>query len=209
MRVSARFGACQAPHPRDTSKVGMGEDTDEALIRRSGGGDKRAFGQLVRKHGPALQRFVRQLVKDDALTEDVVQQSLIDAYRGAASFRGDAHVKTWLFTIARNTACRTLRRQQKTDEVPLLELGLEAGWGSDPEILAIRSEQTRRLKTALASLSEDDREVLWLRDIEQLTGPEAAKILDIPLGAMKSRLHRARLRLAAALRGQQEGDLHA
>ena len=91
-----------------------------------------------------------------------------------------------------------------------MKLGLEAGWGSnDPEALAIAAERRETLQGALRTLSSDDQEVLILRDIEGLRGPEAAEILGIGERALKSRLHRARLRLAAALRTTSDHDLAA
>jgi RNA polymerase sigma factor (sigma-70 family) len=90
-------------------------------------------------------------------------------------------------------------------EEPLMMLGLEAGWGSDnPEALAIAAERRDTLRRALHGLSPGDREVLVLRDIEGLRGPEAAEVLGIGERALKSRLHRARLRLAVSLRASAE-----
>ena len=91
-----------------------------------------------------------------------------------------------------------------------MKLGLDAGWGSDdPEALAIAAERKEILQHALRTLSSDDQEVLTLRDIEGLRGPEAAEVLGIGERALKSRLHRARLRLAAALRKTSNHDLAA
>ena len=82
-----------------------------------------------------------------------------------------------------------------------MTLGVDAGWGSeDPEALAIAAQRRETVVKALRSLSSDDQEVLILRDIEGLRGPEAAGVLGIGERALKSRLHRARLRLAVALR---------
>jgi len=151
-----------------------------------------------------MRRFLRGLVGDEALVDDVLQQALLDAYRGAGTFSGAARVRTWLFTIARNAAFRTIRKTRPADDETLFELGLRAGWGEDPETLALRAEEVRTLGRALASLTTEDREILLLRDVEQLSGPETAEVLGTSLAAMKSRLHRARLRLAAALRGRDE-----
>ena len=91
---------------------------------------------------------------------------------------------------------------------PLMTLGLEAGWGSDdPEALAIAAERRDTLTWALQTLSFTDREVLILRDVEGLNGREAAEVLGITGRALKSRLHRARLRLAGALRASAEIEL--
>ncbi|MGB5681902.1 MAG: sigma factor-like helix-turn-helix DNA-binding protein, partial [Polyangiales bacterium] len=87
---------------------------------------------------------------------------------------------------------------------------VQAGWGSDdPEAIAIASERKGALRRAMASLSAEDQEVLILRDLEGLRGSEAAEVLGISLRALKSRLHRARLRLAASLRGLGTEDQQA
>ncbi len=182
--------------------------TDNELMQMLAAGDRTAFEPLVVRHGPACRRLARALVGNPEGADDVLQKAFVAAYRGAGNFRGDASVKTWLLTITRNTAYRHRKQNQKHDDgVPLLELGLGAGWGGDdPETAAIRAQQRDVLNRALGSLAEEEREILTLRDLEQMTGPETAELLGLSLAAMKSRLHRARLRLAAALRN--EGGAH-
>lgn len=108
-------------------------------------------------------------------------------------------------TITRNAASRIHRRRvgEPKLHVPLHELGESAGWGAsdDPEYLASQEERRALLQRALGTLSEEDRSVIVLRDLEGLAGPESAAVLGLPLPTMKTRLHRARLRLMAALRG--------
>jgi RNA polymerase sigma-70 factor (ECF subfamily) len=87
------------------------------------------------------------------------------------------------------------------DEQPLVELGVRAGWSAeDPEALVARAEDHERLAWAIAALAPSDREVLILRDLEGMSGEETARVLGLELQGMKSRLHRARLRLMGALR---------
>lgn len=176
---------------------------DRDLIARIGEGDRRAFELLIERHGAAVLRLATAL-SDPATAEDAMQQTFLNVYQNAASFRGDASVRTWLLTIARNTAFRLhgkTRREELVKE-PLMQLGLHAGWGSDdPEAIAIAAERKGALRKALSLLSAEDREVLVLRDLEGLRGSEAAEVLGIGERALKSRLHRARLRLAVALRG--------
>ena len=182
----------------------MDED-DEALLRRAATGDCAAFESLLHRHGGALRRFTVGLVGPHE-ADDALQQGLVEAFRGAASFRGEAKARTWLFTVVRHAALRHRRREARhaheavPDDDALLDLGLAAGWGADPEQLAVRSERRALLGRALARLPARDREVVMLRDVEGLAGPEAAAVLGLALPALKSRLHRARLRLAAALR---------
>ena len=176
--------------------------SDRDLIARVGEGDRRAFELLMERHAAAVLRLATA-VSDPSTAEDAMQQTFLNVYQRAASFRGDASVRTWLLTIARNAAFR-LRgktRHEELVEEPLMQLGLDAGWGSDdPEAIAIAAERKDALRKALSLLSAEDREVLVLRDLEGLRGSEAARTLGIGERALKSRLHRARLRLAVALR---------
>ena len=177
--------------------------SDRDLITRVSEGDRRAFELLIERHAAAVLRLATAL-SDPATAEDAMQQTFLNVYQNAARFRGDASVRTWLLTITRNTAFRLhgkTRREELVEE-PLMQLGLDAGWGSDdPEAIAIAAERKGALRKALSLLSAEDREVLILRDLEGLRGAEAAEVLGIGERALKCRLHRARLRLAVALRG--------
>jgi RNA polymerase sigma-70 factor, ECF subfamily len=162
----------------------------------------------VERHQAAVYRFVRTLGPDPAACEDVLQETFLAAWRSAAAFRGESSARTWLLTIARNAAMRQYRRRMgepdRADLASLDDLGAAAGWGSQitPEAAAIRGEERAAIARALDALDPDDRRVLVLRDLEQMSGEEAANMLGVTLPALKSRLHRARLRLAARLRGE-------
>jgi len=151
------------------------------------------------------------MAADDATAEDVAQEAFLKGFRAAATYRpGVASVRTWLFAIARNEARRARRVREEpsadVDEPPLMALGLDAGWGHELAEDALgRAEETERLANAIASLDTGDREVLVLRDLESLPGEAVAEVLGLGLPAMKSRLHRARLRLLAALRASEGG----
>ena len=176
---------------------------DQELIARTATGDRGAFEQIVARHATAVFRLAKVLTGDAATAEDAMQQTFLSAYRSASTFRADASVRTWLLTIARNAAYRLHAKRGREDlvEEPLMNLGLDAGWGSsDPETIAIAAERKDTLRKALSTLSAEDQEVLILRDIEGLRGSEAAEVVGVGERALKSRLHRARLRLAAALR---------
>lgn len=177
-----------------------GRLSDEVLLARAAGGDKAAFDALVVRLAPSVLRLIRLHVGRPAEAEDVLQQTFLAAWRGAATFRGASSVRTWLFTIARHTAWRRRddARRHAAAEVPLDELGVRAGWGSaDPETLALAAERRDLLRAAFDTLDPIDREVLTLRDLEGQSGEEAAALLGLSLSAMKSRLHRARMTLAA------------
>jgi RNA polymerase sigma-70 factor (ECF subfamily) len=180
--------------------------TDAELLRAISAGDREASGVFVARHLSRVWRFVRALAGDQA-ADDAVQETFVAVLRHAGGFRGDADATAWVLTIARNATSRGARRRAgepgRWENVD--DLGLAAGWG-DPERLAVRSEERDALMRAMQGLSEEDREVLWLRDVEGLDGPAASAVLGAELGAVKSRLHRARLRLMAALTSPAGGS---
>lgn len=186
------------------------EPEDRQLIARSAAGDREAFAALVARHQRAVFRVARALTGASDSAEDVLQETFLAALRGAAGYRGESSVRSWLLAIARHAAARRGRRADQVPHEPdsLEALGAAAGWGQpDVESLAALAEDRARLAAALARLPAEEREVLVLRDLEELTGEEAAAALGVTVAAMKSRLHRARLRLAGELRQQGGSDV--
>lgn len=189
-------------------------DSDEAaLLARVADGDRVALGALVDRYQDSVLRFARSLVRTDAEAEDVLQETFLAALRGAAGYRGDGSVRGWLLTIARHAAYKRRRKEaayESEDGHDLERLGEQAGFGelSPSPLEALAQEEARqRVRAALMRLDPIDREVLLLRDIEGLDGAETAAALGLGLAAMKSRLHRARLRMAALVRNE-EGETH-
>ena len=152
-------------------------------------------------HRAVVQRFVRRLTGDEVEAADLTQETMVEALRHVDQWRGG---RGWLLAIARNKVRAARRTEREAPEEPqtLEALGLEAGWGApmDPEALNAQLEERRLLEQAMASLSDDAREILTLRELEGLSGDETAQALGLTLAAMKSRLHRARLALAACVR---------
>lgn len=185
---------------------GLRELNDAALMARVATGDRAAQGELVHRHQAAVLRYTRALCRDEAQAEDALQQTFLDALKGARTWSGQASLRGWLLTLARNAVYRGARRRvgEPTSFVPLEELGLRAGWGADPAARTAQAHDRARLLRALDRLAPASREVLVLRELEGFTGPETAARLGIGLAATKSRLHRARLELAAALRAHPE-----
>ena len=172
---------------------------DEEILEKIAEGDAAAFEVFVRRHSATVQRLAAAVTQETALAEDVTQQTFLAVFRNAGSFARKGSARSWLLTIARNEAYQAKKRapREMPVEESLLTLGIEAGWGaSNPETELDEIWARKLLTRALERLSAEDQEVLVLRDVEQLTGPEAALALGISLRALKSRLHRARLRLA-------------
>lgn len=180
------------------------EAPDVALLARTARGEIEALGELARRHAPSVHRLARAITRDAATADDVTQETFLAALRAAADHRPErAPVRTWLFAIARNLARKSLRgvRTAHGAERDLVELGIAAGWGArNPEHELERAEEADLLARAVASLSPTDAEVLLLRDVEGLSGEQAALALELELPALKSRLHRARLRLLEEVR---------
>jgi RNA polymerase sigma-70 factor (ECF subfamily) len=171
--------------------------SDEQLLGRAGAGDADAFEVLVARHGNALYRFAARLCRTDRDAEDAVQDGLLAAWRGAATYRGEAAARTWLFQVVVH-ACRRRARRRSGEPERHEDVEHAAGLAdarTAPEDRTAAREVGAAIDRALAGMADDAREVLLLRDVEGLPGEEVAAALGIGLAAMKSRLHRARLEL--------------
>jgi len=182
---------------------------DGELLRRTALGDHEAFTGFVGRHQDAVFRFLGSRTGSAADCEDALQETFLAAFRGCESYRGEASARAWILGIARNVSRKMYRRRVGEPEgmEPLEVLGLQAGWGEPPLSSGFLEALEHRdtLEKAMRQLSPEEREILVLRELEGLSGEEAAEVLELSLPAMKSRLHRARLRLAAALRGGPHG----
>jgi len=181
--------------------------TDQELLIQAASGDANAFEVFVVRHREAVWRFVRSLTRDSASAEDALQDTFLSAWRDAAGFQGNQSAIGWLFTISRHAVYRQYRgRTGEPDRMESLsDLGEAAGWGAeaDPlDALVIQDEVAK----ALARLSIEDREVLVLRENHGFSLEECAALLGLRIPALKSRLHRARLRFIAHLRGERHGN---
>ena len=178
---------------------------DRQLIADCLGGRPAAFGDLVRRHQDRLYNTVYRLLGNAEDAQDVVQEAFIHAYQSLASFKGDSLFFTWLYRIAVNTAI-SFRRKQRVALRVQYERG--RGGGSEPQDLSEanqpghaleRAEQERRVQTALSRVSPEHRAVLILKDMEGQKYEIMADILQVPVGTIRSRLHRARLELREVL----------
>lgn len=180
--------------------------TDAALLAATAAGDTAAFAAFMRAHqGPVQRHLVTFTGHEDV--DDALQETFIAAWRGAAGFHGVGSARAWLFTIARNTVRHQVRRRvgepESLESLESLDaLAVRAGWGASPDGAAYTDAAVARdlVQAAFARLPQDEREILSLREIDALSGDETAELLQISLAAMKSRLHRARIHLAAVLR---------
>lgn len=183
---------------------------DHRLIRECLQGRTAAFGELVRRYQDRLYSTVYRLVGNAEDAQDALQEAFLNAYQSLDSFKGDSLFFTWLYRIAVNTAMSLKRRQRVTLS---LDVGREQGGHlepadasdfSQPGFALEQAEQERRVQDALSRLSPEHRAVLILKDMEGQKYETIAAVLRVPIGTIRSRLHRARLELRDLLR-QQDG----
>lgn len=176
-------------------------DDDADLVRRAQAGDRSAFEQLVRRHADGLHAVVRRLLDDRQEADDVTQEAFLRAWRGIAGFKGDAQFFTWLYRIGVNEARRRAgRRPAARSVVSLDERPGEVPDGNPgPAGRAEQAEVRAALERAVRDLDPGQRAPLILRDIEGLSTAQAAAILGLGETAFKSRLHRARMAVRAAV----------
>ena len=183
----------------------MTEAADDALLlRRSAGGDRAAFTELMGRHAEAVHRFLLALGASPEDAEDALQDCFLSTWRSAGTFRGTDSARGWLFSTARNALRRLHRRRagEPCELYSLESLGAEAGWGMESDFTH-RFEVEDELDWALRQVPEEERQVVVLRDLAGWSGSETAEALDLSMGAMKSRLHRGRLHLMSIARKEE------
>lgn len=172
-------------------------ETDAALIAAAQAGDRRALDALLARYEERIYRFGLRMCGDEDSAREVLQETMLAAFRHLAGFRGQAALSTWLFQIARSFCIKERRGVRPTT-------GLDAELvdpAPSPEAHAHARQIGALLSEAIAALSPEQREVLVLRDVEGLSAEQAAEVVGIEVGALKSRLHRARMALRARLAG--------
>lgn len=177
------------------------EPGDDELLRLAGAGHADAFEVFAARHDVALLRFAARVCASTETAEDAVQEGLLSAWRNAKSFRGEASPRTWLFGVVLH-ACRRQARLRVGAPQRHESIAAARSIASSvlaPDDAATRAELGRALDAALAELDPAARAILLLRDVEELPGGEVARMLELSLPAMKSRLHRARLELKQRL----------
>lgn len=164
----------------------------------------RRFEEFIVPEMAFLARISRSMSRSQAEAEDLAQETLVKAFRAIDGFDG-SHPRAWLARIARNTA---INRDQRNREFLLPEEGIvepEPDGDSDPQDIVMSQIVDHDLLRALDELPPEFRVVVQLVDVEEMSYKEAADVLDIPLGTVMSRLHRARARLRRSLQGTALG----
>lgn len=178
-----------------------------AALRR---GENSAFESLIRSHGPRLLAVIRRILREESDAADALQEAFITAFRRIDQFDGRSQLGTWLHRVAVNAALMRLRKKKRLAEQSIDELQPQfdwtghakkkgVAWRDTPDEQVERDESRQIVLDMIAQLPDTHREVLLMRDIQELSTEETAAALDINVGAVKTRLHRARLALRTLL----------
>ncbi|HYB73040.1 MAG TPA: sigma-70 family RNA polymerase sigma factor [Candidatus Sulfotelmatobacter sp.] len=188
-------------------------DEDRGLVDRARAGDAGAFEALVRRYQAWVFTLALRMVGDRGEAEDVAQEVFLKAYRGLKTFRGASRFSTWLYAIATHHCLNHLQARARRPR-PARGSGAAAGAAGEdppdpvdrlpdgaprPDELLERADLERTVQAELQCLTEEQRAILVLRDIQGLTYEVIAQALGLELGTVRSRLHRARMALKARL----------
>lgn len=196
-------------HTRRVSNYGSAVSDDAQLIDQALAGRPEAFGQLVLKYQDRLFNTVFHVAGHAEDARDIVQDAFVQAFLKLESFRHQSAFYTWLYRIAFNAAMTHRRRRRPTVSLEQARetSRMEPTDGDDTPAESLdRKERCGQVRQAIAQLPEEHRIVLVLREIDGCCYETIAEILDLPIGTVRSRLHRARLQLRETLKGMLAGE---
>ncbi len=183
----------------------MNPSSDQSLIDQTLAGRREAFGQLVERYQHRLYHGLLHALGSAEDAQDVAQDAFVNAFEKLASFKGQAAFYSWLFRIALNagvSAKRKTRRMTASVEARREATGLEPtddDPSNEPSHAMHVSDRQRLVRQALSELSDEFRTALVLKEMDGMSYEEIATVVDVPLGTVRSRIHRARLELRAKL----------
>lgn len=182
----------------------MNEDApgDAALVEAALAGDRNAFGDLVARYQDRLFNSLLRMVGSHEDAADAVQDAFVQAFVKLESFRGASQFYTWLYRIAMNAALSRRRRRRPSASLDHAKetVGEEpSSEAAGPEDAVLSHERVEHVQAALASLGDEHRQILVLREIDGCAYEEIAEILELPVGTVRSRLFRARVQLKEQL----------
>lgn len=189
-----------------TPTIERDEDPDGQTMRRAQEGDAGAREELARSCQRSAYLFGLQLLRNREDALDVAQEATLRVLTSLSRFDADRPLRPWLLRITRNLVHDRWRRRQHRTDVPLSEELLAEPESVDPERRLERLERQRLVWCELAALPDEAREIIVLRDYRDLSYAEIAEVLDVPLGTVMSRLHRARTKLGDRVRAALGGE---
>ena len=181
------------------------ELTDEQLIKKFQNGDIGAFNQIVYRYKDRLINFIYRFVNDIDKSEDLTQDTFLKLYTHKDSYKEIAKFSTWLYTIAANLAKTELRKIKRRKTFSISDLSKDdrefviSSEAIGPDDKDINSTFEKNIQIALERLSVDFKTIIILRDIQELSYDEISKIMKLPIGTVKSRINRGRLKLQELL----------
>ena len=181
--------------------------SDAELLDAVAKGERAAIEDLLGRYEASIYRFGLRMCGNEEAAREVLQETLLAAFRNLPTFRGEASISTWLYQIARSFCIKERRRDHPTEPLETKRGEALTDASPSPEGKAHAREVGAALAAAISALPTEYREALVLRDVEGLSADEAAAVVGIEVGALKSRLHRARMQLRtelAALLGETE-----
>lgn len=188
-------------------------ESDESVIASVLTGDSEAFSTLVARHQTRLVTFLYGMVGNREDAEDLAQDAFVRAFRGLSSFENRSQFYTWLQRIAFNLMINHRRKFKRQTAMTKVDMSIAEsdvpGTSADPAQLMQTHETRSMVQDAIHALHPERRAIIVMRDIQQLEYAEIALQLDIPVGTVRSRLHRARMELADSLKhvlGQYSGS---
>lgn len=190
-------------------------EEEQRFVERLKRRDEAAFNELVARNQGPIYRLLLRMLGNAAEAEDVAQEVFVSAFKSIESFRGDSALSTWLYRIAQNHGKNRIkylaRRSRDTARAPRAGDEGTPGHGAQgpaderPDRAVEAQEAESHLEAALKDLDEEQRVLLTLRDVEHLSYEQITQVTTLPLGTVKSRLHRARMALVARFTARREG----
>jgi|TARA_B100001057_G_C22787708_1_gene926289 RNA polymerase sigma-70 factor (ECF subfamily) len=187
------------------------KDIDLSLVKRAKAGDLRAFDLLVLKYQGRLISTAYKFVKDRHIAEDIAQESFIKSFKSLSTFREDSTFYTWIYRITVNTAKNFLVSKKRKDELLQTELSKEGDYVEEavtadtPEDLLNASELKNIILNSVNLLGEDTKTAFSLREFEGLSYEQIAKVIDCPVGTVRSRIFRGREIIDDAIKKYRHG----
>jgi RNA polymerase sigma factor (sigma-70 family) len=184
---------------------GLTGETDHELVAKSLQGNEKAFRGLIERYHSTAYAVVRGVLGDSDDVEDVLQMVYIKIHRGLAGFRGDAKLSTWIYQIARNEAINAVKKR-RFDTSSIEDVTLAAPSSESPEAAMRKTDTGRHLEEAMERLDENQRMALELRYMGERSYDEIAEMMGIPLGTVKTHIHRGKAELKKIIARRAAGE---
>lgn len=195
-----RLGPCLTVQER-----GLTGETDHELVAKSLQGNEKAFRTLIERYHSTAYAVVRGVLGDSDDVDDVLQMVYIKIHRGLAGFRGDAKLSTWIYQIARNEAINAVKKR-RLDTTSIEDVTLAAPSREGPEAAVYKSDAGRHLEEAMERLDENQRMALELRYMGERSYDEIAEMMGVPLGTVKTYIHRGKAELKKVIARRAAGE---